>query len=92
MNVSHIIVSDSFTNAPRAVAVNFSETARRANMAALLREYRVNGFTCRTVETGAMYRAETPRGYHVNVWYSQPDIHPFAIINYVSDMRENKGE
>ncbi len=83
MNLSHIIVSDSFTRNPRAVAVNFSETARRANTAALLREYRVNGFTVRTVERGAMYRAESPRGYFVNIWYACPNVHKFAVISTI---------
>ena len=83
MKVSHVIVSDSFTRTPRAVAVSFSDTARRANLAALLREYRRNGFTCRTVETGAMYRADTPRGYHVNIWYAVPNVHRFSIVDAV---------
>lgn len=87
MKVSHIIVSDSFTDTPRGVAVNFSETARRANTAALLREYRRNGFTVRTVETGAMYRADTPRGYHVNIWFARPDVHAFSVINYTPNMK-----
>lgn len=80
MNVSHIIVSDSFTREPRAVAVNFSETARRANLAALLREYRAHGFTVRAVERGAMYRANSPQGYRVTIWCACPNVHKFAVI------------
>ena len=84
MQVSHLIVSDSFTDGPRAVAVNFSETARRATTAALLREYRAHGFTVRTIETGAMYRADAPHGYHVNIWYTVPNrygIDPITVLN-----------
>ena len=84
MNVSHVIIRDSFTREPRAVAVNFSDTARRANMAVLLREYRAHGFTVRTIETGAMYRADTPRGYHVSIWYTVPNryvIDPITVLN-----------
>lgn len=80
MTVSHIIVRDSFTKECRAVAVNFSETARRANFAALLRLYRQRGFTVRTIETGAMYRADTPHGYHVSIWYACPNVHKFSIV------------
>jgi hypothetical protein len=83
MIVSHIIISDSFTREPRAVAVSFSDAARRANLAALLREYRARGFKVRTVETGAMYRAESSEGYFVNVWYATPNVHKFAIISAV---------
>jgi hypothetical protein len=95
MKVTHLIVSDSFTREPHAVAVNFSETARRANTAALLREYRANGYTVRTVETGAMYRADSPHGYYVNIWYSLPNVWRVAIISDANAARvacRDKGE
>jgi hypothetical protein len=83
MKVSHIIISDSFTREPRAVAVSFSDAARRSNLAALLREYRAAGFTVRTVEHGAMYRATAAAGYWVSIWYAVPNAHKFAIISAV---------
>jgi hypothetical protein len=75
VKITHIIVSDSFTKEARAVAVNYSTAAERANFAALLREYRRNGFKVRTLESGSMYRAESPAGYHVNVWIALPGAH-----------------
>ncbi len=88
MNVSHLIISDSFTRTPRAVAVNFSETARRANTAALLRGYRAAGYTVRTIETGAMYSATTAQGYRVSIWYAFPNVHRFSIIAAVQTAPE----
>lgn len=73
MFVTHVIVRDSFTRTPRAVAVCLSETARRANTAALLCEYRKKGYKTKTIEPGAMYTATAPAGYAVSIWYSAPN-------------------
>jgi len=87
MIVSHIVIRDSFTREPRAVAVSFSDAARRANLAALLREYRARGFRVSTIERGAMYRAESSEGYHVSIWYAVPNAHRFAVIPNIESAR-----
>jgi hypothetical protein len=46
-------------------------------MAALLREFRRNGYTVRTIETGAMFFATAPDGYRVNIWYACPNVYRF---------------
>lgn len=80
MKTSHVIIRDSFTREPRAVAVNFSDAARRSNMAALLTGYRAAGYTVRTIETGSMFSATAPDGYRVSIWYAVPNVHRFSII------------
>ena len=73
--LSVIYVCDSFTRESRAVAVNYSDSALRANLAAILTQYRAAGFSTRP--TGGMfYRAISPAGYHVNIWYARPNTAP----------------
>ena len=92
MRVSHIIIRDSFTREPRAVAVCLSTPARRANFAALLSEYRRNGYTVRCIERGAMYTATAPRGYRVSIWYSMPNTYrivPAVTVERSTDAPRN---
>lgn len=84
MNASHIIMRDSFTRDPRAVAVNFSETARRANTAAILRAFRAQGYTARIVERGAMYTVSAPSGWTCSIWYSVPNRYGIDTITVLN--------